>query len=175
MVGAGLGFSFPTPTAPRNRLYKPLSPFCMISPASPLLSVLEGGGGEANSLNVVRVSECDAELCILSRAWESCSLSMAVFPDMEARESRLERWPKLPVEATGESLVDMMCGWLLSRERLWQKYCVYSKPTPHSGASSDRVVGWEDSRLLRWNVMSRGQRSQGRSFHRIECSQITMY
>jgi len=31
----GLFFSFPAPTAPRIRLYNPLSPFCMISPAIP--------------------------------------------------------------------------------------------------------------------------------------------
>ncbi len=53
----GLAFSFPPPTAPRKRLYKPLRPLCMISPAIPLLSVFdEDEGGEANSLNVVRVS-----------------------------------------------------------------------------------------------------------------------
>lgn len=51
-------FSFPTPTAPRNRLYSPLRPFCIISPANPLLSEFEEeGGGDANSLNVVRVSD----------------------------------------------------------------------------------------------------------------------
>jgi hypothetical protein len=50
--------SFPAPTAPRNRLYNPLKPFCISSPASPLVSVFEEeGGGDANSLNVVRVSE----------------------------------------------------------------------------------------------------------------------
>ena len=50
--------SFPPPTAPRNRLYSPLSPFCIISPAIPFDSTPdEDTGGEANSLNVVRVSD----------------------------------------------------------------------------------------------------------------------
>jgi hypothetical protein len=51
-------FSFPPPTAPRNRLYSPLSPFCIISPAIPFGSTPdEDTGGEANSLKVVRVSD----------------------------------------------------------------------------------------------------------------------
>lgn len=55
-VGALL--SFAPPTTPRKRLYSPLNPFCIISSARPLLSILEeDGGGEENSLNVVRASE----------------------------------------------------------------------------------------------------------------------
>jgi hypothetical protein len=50
--------SFPPLTAPRNRLYRPLRPFCIISPANPLLSgFVDDVGGEANSLKVVRVSD----------------------------------------------------------------------------------------------------------------------
>ena len=50
--------SFPPPTAPRNRLYNPLSPFCIISPAIPFVSTpYEETGGEANSLKVVSVSD----------------------------------------------------------------------------------------------------------------------
>ena len=52
-------FSFAAPlTAPLNLLYNPLSPFCTSSVAIPLVSVApDGGGGEANSLKVVRESE----------------------------------------------------------------------------------------------------------------------
>lgn len=64
-----VALSFPTPTAPLNRLYNPLNPFCMISPVIPLLSVCDDeGGGGANSLKVVRVSDWHAVLCILSKA-----------------------------------------------------------------------------------------------------------
>lgn len=107
-VGALL--SFPPPaTTPRKRLYNPLSPFCIISPVRPLLSTLEvGGGGEANSLNVVRASEWDAVLCIWSKAWASCSLSTGVDEEREANEPRRDLSPRLskgvgPTEALGES------------------------------------------------------------------------
>ena len=59
---------------------------------SPLLSVLaDGGGGEANSLNVVSVSEWLAVLCILSNARANCSLSTAVDPEAEAKDPRRDR------------------------------------------------------------------------------------
>lgn len=55
-VGALL--SFAPATTPRKRLYNPLRPFCIISSARLLFSTVEDeGGGEANSLNVVRASE----------------------------------------------------------------------------------------------------------------------
>jgi hypothetical protein len=58
LFDADPGLSFPTPTAPRNLLYSPLRPLCMISPAKPLLSrFADEAGGEANSLKVVSVSE----------------------------------------------------------------------------------------------------------------------
>lgn len=75
------------PTASRNLLYNPLRPFCTRSPAPARLS--EAGvpsGGGAKSLNVVRVSHRLAEVCILSRAYASCSLSMV--DDMEVVEPR---------------------------------------------------------------------------------------
>lgn len=53
-------FSFPpTPTLVLNRLYKLVRPFCTNSPVMLAFSVEEGGGG-ANSLKVVRVSDWDA-------------------------------------------------------------------------------------------------------------------
>jgi hypothetical protein len=61
--------SFPPPTAPLMRLYNPLSPFWINSSVIPLgSSSVEVVGGEANSLNVVRVSDREAVLCIASRA-----------------------------------------------------------------------------------------------------------
>ncbi len=55
---AGPLFSFAPLTAPRNRLYNPLRPFCTSSLAIPLVSdSADGGGGDANSLKVVRDSE----------------------------------------------------------------------------------------------------------------------
>jgi hypothetical protein len=49
----------------------------------------EGGGG-ANSLKVVRVSDWHAELCILSNACDSCSLSNGVELEREASDPRRE-------------------------------------------------------------------------------------
>lgn len=64
------------PTASLKRLYSPLRPFCISSPASPFVSTPEEDiGGDANSLKVVRLSDWDAEVWIASRAWDSCSLS----------------------------------------------------------------------------------------------------
>ena len=100
----------PPPTAPRNRLYKPLSPFCMRSPANPLLSVfVDDEGGEPNSLKVVKVSDWHAVLCILSSACASCSLSIGVDPESEASEPRRERRPSCTSdEAIGESVPDIL-------------------------------------------------------------------
>lgn len=101
--------SFPAPTAPRKREYNPLRPFCIRSPAKPLLSEFDDeGGGDANSLKVVRVSERLAELCILSKAWASCSLSIGVEPESDARDARREPKPSVleeggPTEDCGES------------------------------------------------------------------------
>lgn len=83
-----------------------------MSPANPLLSdIEEEGGGEANSLNVVRVSGWHAVLCILSKAWASCSLSNGVEPDKDAKEPRREPRPRGSkggtVEALGESWEDI--------------------------------------------------------------------
>jgi hypothetical protein len=109
----GTLFSFATPTTPLKRLYNPLRPFCMISPARLLLSMLdEEGGGEANSLNVVRASEWDAVLWIWSRAWANCSLSIGVDPEREDIEPRRDLIPRLskgegPIDALGESWEDM--------------------------------------------------------------------
>jgi hypothetical protein len=106
--------SFPAPTAPRKRLYNPLRPFCTISPANLLLSALEEeGGGGANSLKVVRVSELDAALWILSRAWASCSLSTGADPERDAKEPRRDPSPReskgaWPNEVLGESWEDMV-------------------------------------------------------------------
>jgi len=110
LVEAVVAFSFPAPTAPLNRLYSPLKPFCMISPAIPLLSVCEEeGGGEANSLNVVRVSVWHASLCILSKAWDNCSLSIGVGPESEANDPRRDRSPRgIRDEGLGEWLEDMV-------------------------------------------------------------------
>ena len=106
-------FSFPAPTAPRKRLYRPLRPLCIISPARPLLSEFEdGGGGDANSLNVVKVSDWHAVLCILSRACESWSLSIGPTLEREAIDPRRDRSPRGrkdgPGAATRESLVDIL-------------------------------------------------------------------
>lgn len=77
-----------------NRLYNPLIPFCINSSARPFASTLvEADGGDANSLNVVSVSDCEAEVCILSRACESCSLSTWDDAKMEARDPRREDIP----------------------------------------------------------------------------------
>lgn len=121
--------SFPTPTASRKRLYNPLRPFCIISPANPLFSALEEeDGGEANSLKVVRVSERQAVLCILSKAWASCSLSTEAGPETEAREPRREPRPsgsKLGgAEGLGESCEDMV---VLAEyaQRVSRRYCLY--------------------------------------------------
>jgi hypothetical protein len=111
LFDGGPVLSFPPVTAPRKRLYKPLRPFCIISPARPLFSGLEEeGGGDANSLNVVRDSDWLAVMCILSKAWESCSLSMAVLLENEAMDPRRDRSPrgkKVWPGATGESLLDI--------------------------------------------------------------------
>lgn len=109
LFDAGLLLSLPpTPTAPLNRLYRPLRPFCIMSPAIPWPSLVEEVGGGANSLKVVKVSDSLAVLCILSRAFESCSLSIE--PVREASDPRLERLrgkrEEAAMEARGESLVD---------------------------------------------------------------------
>jgi hypothetical protein len=122
LLDAGPGLSFPTPTAPRNRLYSPLRPFCMISPAKPLLSrFADEGGGEANSLKVVSVSEWLAVLCILSKAWANCSLSTGADPVIEARDPRRDRRPRGTTDGTlvevlresWEDILDIGCsaGW----------------------------------------------------------------
>lgn len=94
--------SFPAPTAPRKRLYRLLSPFCMSSPAKPFDSgPAEPVGGEVNSLKVVSVSEWEAALWILSSAFASCSLFIPDDPARETKELRLDRKPKDNVASLG--------------------------------------------------------------------------
>lgn len=107
-----LVLSFPPTTAPLNRLYNPLIPFCINSSAKPFDSTLaEAEGGEENSLNVVSVSECEAELWILSRACERCSLSAWDNVEIEARDPRRdfnleEGLPSIAIPPTDDIMTD---------------------------------------------------------------------
>jgi hypothetical protein len=90
----------PLPTAPTaslNRVYSPLRPCCTRSPVVDLLSEVgnEPGGG-AKSLKVVRASDWLADVWILSRLREKCSLSACEDTESDVAESRRDR------EVTGE-------------------------------------------------------------------------
>lgn len=110
------GLSLPAPTAPLNRLYSPLKPFWTRSPVSPLLSLRDvDGGGDANSLKVVRLSEWHAALCILSKACDNCSLSTGADPDKDAIDPRRDRRPSgmkfeedAPKDCLGELFEDIL-------------------------------------------------------------------